>query len=763
MASKRPPTSEDGQYLGDFWGLHLAFENYDGAFLERLGLPKGNLYKLSDKVYEGPRQLRYQGPNAVDDASDYENIRWNLDHTASADFIRDFLDCDEWYRYHTVTEAIRHYDIFSGATCWHCLKNSAWYFYPDYNDSDMGKLQFLPFDTDDTWGPYFNMGVDHAKAAIFDQYFTGGLYQYPLDPNKAPLKQAYRNRIREFWDLHWQPEVINGMIDELAAHIEDFVPADRDRWRLDRTEGRTLDNGTLEECVELMKQFAWESGRFQGNFYWMGTDRNLDSLAGESGDSTSIPDTPTIEYVGSEGYPIDDLWFSCSVFSDPQGDESFAALCWRIAEYELNYQGTDEEDETLLNIADENWCYFKGEEEPSDSIGAWVQFEFDDSHWKEGQTPLGFGDNTFNTSLAGRRSSMEGNYFSVYLRNRFEISEVNDIETFHLRVYVDDGCIIWINGTEVARLHCNNEDKQYNSLTGAAEHEANAYENVYLTAPHPYLRNGTNVIAVHALQDSYDSDDFAIDVAIDLAPEEYEIPTLSRSKYELQALWQSEEITDPCNTLIQIPSDSLQPNHTYRVRNRMMDDTGRWSHWSDPIEFIAGSPLQNNLQDYLRLTELMYHPTDDPNGIYDDDDFEFIELTNISTDQILDLSTVSLCDGVNFSFADGPITQLGPGIRILLVSHRDAFLDRYDQSLAGRIAGVYSGSLSNGGERVELADSQSGTLQAFTYRDDNGWPQAPDGNGHSLVPLSDYTSIELHDGILDDPTRWTSSPPSPGS
>ena len=45
-----------------------------------------------------------QGENAVQDASDYETIRTQLNHTASADWIRNHMDCDEWYRYHTVIE-----------------------------------------------------------------------------------------------------------------------------------------------------------------------------------------------------------------------------------------------------------------------------------------------------------------------------------------------------------------------------------------------------------------------------------------------------------------------------------------------------------------------------------------------------------------------------------------------------------------------------------------------------------------------------------
>jgi hypothetical protein len=55
---------------------------------------------------------------------------------------------------------------------------------------------------------------------------------------------------------------------------------------------------------------------------------------------------------------------------------------------------------------------------------------------------------------------------------------------------------------------------------------------------------------------------------------------------EITSLWESAELTDPLTPLA-IPGGIAQPNHSYRVRARMKDVTGRWSHWSAPIEFLA--------------------------------------------------------------------------------------------------------------------------------------------------------------------------------
>ena len=326
------PSGTNGQYYGDFWGMFLAFENYDVRFIESRDLPKANLYKLSDRVFEGLRQLRYQGPDAVTGAEDYENIRWNLNASATSQWIQDHLDCDEWYRYHAVSEAIRHYDVFSGPVGRHTLKNMAWYFYPDYGpeNNNYGKLWFIPYDTDDTWGPFWNYGTDHAKVAIFEVDHANN----PIGPGKPELKKEYRNTIREFRDIVWQQDSLNPMIDDLYDKISEFVPADRDRWKDAPSDAGRMDFGSLEDKVADMKRFAWEGGKaWPGDpSGYIGSAAHLDALASAEGEDDLIPKTPVIKFLGPEGYPINRMVFETNPFFDPQGSNTFEAFKWRLAE-----------------------------------------------------------------------------------------------------------------------------------------------------------------------------------------------------------------------------------------------------------------------------------------------------------------------------------------------------------------------------------------------------------------------------------------------
>ncbi|HZR15849.1 MAG TPA: CotH kinase family protein [Verrucomicrobiae bacterium] len=55
---------------------------------------------------------------------------------------------------------------------------------------------------------------------------------------------------------------------------------------------------------------------------------------------------------------------------------------------------------------------------------------------------------------------------------------------------------------------------------------------------------------------------------------------------EIRALWESAELPD-ATAPVAIPAAIAKSGHRYRVRARMKDATGRWSHWSPPAEFSA--------------------------------------------------------------------------------------------------------------------------------------------------------------------------------
>ncbi len=147
---------------------------------------------------------------------------------------------------------------------------------------------------------------------------------------------------------------------------------------------------------------------------------------------------------------------------------------------------------------------------------------------------------------------------------------------------------------------------------------------------------------------------------------------------------------------------------------------GIWSAVHDAI-FAVGPVTES-----LRISEIMYHPAD--TDYPDDPNTEYIELTNIGT-EIINLKLVQFTNGIDFTF---PSFELEPGKCCLVVKDAVAFEARYGPGLP--VAGQYSGSLANDGERIELVDAIGEIIQNFKYEDN--WYDVTDGLGHSLVSVN---------------------------
>lgn len=218
--------------------------------------------------------------------------------------------------------------------------------------------------------------------------------------------------------------------------------------------------------------------------------------------------------------------------------------------------------------------------------------------------------------------------------------------------------------------------------------------------------------------------------------------------YEIEEGWNSGVLTSFEATLSP-PALATRPDRIYRARVRHQDNTGRWSHWSAPVQFQSTAPNIDLLQQNLVVSELMYNPDGD-------DAVEFIELFNTG-DSDLDLTNVRFTKGVDFDFAEG--TTIASGGYLLVVKNRAAFEAKYGGGLP-LAAGEYGeDSLSNGGERLKLA---LGTLaiHEFTFDDDAPWNTSADGDGYSLI-LSHTTDNTASDPL--DPlghgiaTNWRAS------
>ncbi len=60
-------------------------------------------------------------------------------------------------------------------------------------------------------------------------------------------------------------------------------------------------------------------------------------------------------------------------------------------------------------------------------------------------------------------------------------------------------------------------------------------------------------------------------------------------RYELENVWVSADLA-PFNAALRLPINLAKPGTTYRARVRMKDSNGRYSRWSEPLQFTATPP-----------------------------------------------------------------------------------------------------------------------------------------------------------------------------
>lgn len=368
----------------------------------------------------------------------------------------------------------------------------------------------------------------------------------------------------------------------------------------------------------------------------------------------------------------------------------------------------------------------------------------------------------------------KGNH-AVFSRVPFHVEDATAIMDLTLRMKFDNGFVAYLNGVKVAQRNAPDNANWTTSLesSGQTDREALNYHNFDLTKFAELLVDGENVLAIHGLNYlGRDISDMLISPQLlakirvepvddtDNQPQVGQVPLYATA----ETIYYTLDGTDP-----RLPGGDISPNAMVyggpitlvepqilmaraRVDDQMVQpvttqvqgredltDNGKYdgSPWSAPT--IVNSVPPVSLNKALRITEINYNPGNPREAElaagYDDADvFEFVEVTNISS-QTVDLASAHFeqitngqdLQGVTFDFSDGAVSRLEQGQRVLVVENVDAFQLRYGNDLP--VAGQWSGGLGNGGETIMLADGEN-VIHLFAY--DDAWYPATDGGGSSL-------------------------------
>lgn len=230
-------------YINDnYYGLYISVEHIDEEFIKsRFGYDDGNLYKClwpADLNYLGdnPNLYKFENGNRrayalktnkeADDYTGFANFINILNNSPSSSFACDLGDVFNIYDYLKVISA----DILFGNWDGYIYNKNNFYL---YHNSSSGKMEFIPYDLDNTLGIDW-VGRDWATRNIYDWQQHGDNYRplYQRIIADEDLKNQYsyfmNKLVYETLNLDSLISSVSQRRDMIASSVEDdpYYPLD---------------------------------------------------------------------------------------------------------------------------------------------------------------------------------------------------------------------------------------------------------------------------------------------------------------------------------------------------------------------------------------------------------------------------------------------------------------------------------------------------------------------------------------------------------
>ena len=164
-----------------------------------------------------------------------------------------------------------------------------------------------------------------------------------------------------------------------------------------------------------------------------------------------------------------------------------------------------------------NWSYLDDNGEPDPT---WADYDFDDSAWSTGNSPMGYFNGAFNTdptlTLIDFGGDSSNKTITSYFRSNFDIADPASVAGLRLTLDSDDGAVIYINGVEVARENLPSDALDSTTLaTDETSGLGRATRRIFLIADNTNLVAGDNSIAVEVHQSSARSPAMLFDLSVE--------------------------------------------------------------------------------------------------------------------------------------------------------------------------------------------------------------------------------------------------------
>jgi len=201
---------------------------------------------------------------------------------------------------------------------------------------------------------------------------------------------------------------------------------------------------------------------------------------------------------------------------------------------------------SLINTSSATvWKYLDDGQQPDPD---WTKPDFNDTAWKSGPAPLGYGDPGLGTEV-GWGTNAEQKSITTWFRYSFQKPKLKHRERLVLALCVDNGAVAYLNGKEAGRLNLPAGQLQPETL--ASHRLSDSDEGFYVRLPIEAnaLRAGRNVLAVEAHRYSPSSSSLFLDFGLKSVPPTNPAPVLRKSARRAVETYRREHYLGPDITL----------------------------------------------------------------------------------------------------------------------------------------------------------------------------------------------------------------------
>ena len=174
----------------------------------------------------------------------------------------------------------------------------------------------------------------------------------------------------------------------------------------------------------------------------------------------------------------------------------------------------------LVSKGQTGWRYLDTGKAPSKE---WTGADFDDSKWKVGQAPLGYGEDDVVTEIS-YGDDEERKFPAAYFRLKFNVDDPSAARLYAGRIRVDDSAVVYLNGKEIKRLRLGEVGIEAGSYSRVIAGRDSADEDEFMVFPvrQGSLVKGENLFCVSVHQGHAASSDLFLDLEFfDISREEY--------------------------------------------------------------------------------------------------------------------------------------------------------------------------------------------------------------------------------------------------